>query len=175
MAEWLIHIAKYHNEWVRLVRSWGEQDYAEDLVQETYLKLLKYTTEEKIVKDGEVNKAYVWFALRSVFISYVNEKNRVSKISIDFDLTDENTDTEKEDAYRRLLDKIEEEKDSWHWYDKLLLDTYVYRDVSMRELAEGSNISLTSIFNTIKNCKQRIKDTIEEDYLDFNNEDYERI
>ena len=45
----------------------------------------------------------------------------------------------------------------------------------MRKLASETGISLTSIFTTIKNCKNRIKENIGEDYQDYNNKDYELI
>ena len=105
-ADWLKYIAKHHNEWVNIVKSWGEHELAEDLVQEMYLKLYRYTTPEKIIEGDYVNKSYVWFALRSVFIAYVNEKNKYGRVSIDFDLEDVNTDNEKEFALNRLIDKI---------------------------------------------------------------------
>jgi hypothetical protein len=38
-----------------------------------------------------------------------------------------------------------------------------------------TNISVTSIFNTVKTCKKRIKNNVGEDYEDFKNKDYELI
>lgn len=45
----------------------------------------------------------------------------------------------------------------------------------MRDLAEETNISLTSIFITLKNCKDRLRDNVSEDYEDFINEDFDLI
>jgi predicted DNA-binding protein YlxM (UPF0122 family) len=45
----------------------------------------------------------------------------------------------------------------------------------MREIAEETDISLTSIFNTLKNCKERLKEAIGEDFEDYLNEDFELI
>ena len=45
----------------------------------------------------------------------------------------------------------------------------------MRELSKDTLISLTSIFTTIRNCKNRIKQNVGEDYTDYLNKDYELI
>jgi len=39
--EWLKIVAKDHKEWVKLVQSFGEDFFAEDIVQESYLRLHK--------------------------------------------------------------------------------------------------------------------------------------
>ena len=38
---WLNIIAKDHKKWVNYVRNFGEYNYAEDIVQEMYLKLVR--------------------------------------------------------------------------------------------------------------------------------------
>ena len=47
--------------------------------------------------------------------------------------------------------------------------------MSIRKIAEETNISWVSIFNTLKKCKEELKELFNEDYEDLNNEDYERI
>jgi len=175
-ADWLKYIAKHHKEWVNIVRSWGEVEYCEDIVQEMYIKLLKYTTKEKIVKNGNVNKSYVWFTLRSIFLSAIKERNKIDKVRIGDGVEIEYVcELEESIAYSRMLGKIDKELDSWSWYDKHLFKLYSSSDDSIRDIAERSHISITSIFHTLKHCKQRIKDNVSEDYEDFKNQDYERI
>mgnify|MGYP000102787553 FL=1 len=36
-ADWLEIVARQHKEWIRIVNGFGEDDYAEDIVQESYL------------------------------------------------------------------------------------------------------------------------------------------
>ena len=36
---WLNIVSKYHDKWVLIVKSFGEQRFAEDIVQDMYLKL----------------------------------------------------------------------------------------------------------------------------------------
>ena len=53
----------------------------------------------------------------------------------------------------------------------------IYRDSgkSLRQLSKETNISVKSIFQTLKHCKQRIKENVGEDYLDYKNKEYELI
>jgi len=183
--DWLAIVAKNHKGYVNLVRSWGEVEFAEDIVQEMYLKLLQYTTADKIIKDGKANQSYIWFTLRTMFADFQKNKKRIEKVRIgeDFDIEDENTDYTYFEALENLLGKIQEEKDSWHWYDKMLFNLYMEnkdashnrngKGLSMRQLSKETNISLISIFQTIKNCKERMNDNVLEDYIDFLNSDYE--
>ena len=172
---WLTKVAKHHKEWVGLIKQWGEHFYAEDLVQEMYLKLNQSTTEEKIVKNGVVNKSYVWFALRSVFIDYQRGK-KWEKVSLDnIQLPYEALDVDSESALQKIFIEIDKEIDSWHWYDKKMFLLYINSDKSMRDIEDGTGISLSSIFTTIKGCKTRIANRVGEDYEDYSNQEYERI
>ena len=82
-TKWLRKVAERHQEWIKIVHSFGEYTYAEDLVQEMYLVILKYTTPEKIIKDGVVSRGYIYFTLRSLYFQYYNKKKKVTKVSLD--------------------------------------------------------------------------------------------
>lgn len=173
-SKWLSKVAKHHKEYVNIVRSWGEFDYAEDIVQETYLKLLRYTTEDKIVQNGKVSKTYVWYALRSVYIEYLRSRNRIEKVELTNVLEYEDTH-ESEKAYGFVLDRVEREMDSWEWFDVMMFKLYLTSNDSMRDIAKKTNISLRTVFTTIKRCKELLKENVGEDWEDFINGDYERI
>lgn len=175
-SNWLSHISIHHKEWVSIIRSWGEHDYAEDLVQEMYIRCLSYSSEEKIIQDGKVNKGYIWFVLRSVFIMYKKECSKVEKLRIDsnFDI-EAKEDIELEYAYGQLLAKVDKSKSNWHWYDVKLFDLYMNSGMSMRKIEAQTNISLTSIHHTIKNCKARLTKEVGEDIQDYFNNDYELL
>jgi predicted DNA-binding protein YlxM (UPF0122 family) len=70
---------------------------------------------------------------------------------------------------------VDSECENWHWYDRQLFELYKNTDKSLRQISSETNISVTSIFNTIKTCKRRIKNNVGEDYEDFINKDYELI
>lgn len=172
---WITIVSVHHKEWVSLVKQWGEYFYADDLVQEMYIKLYNSTTEEKIVKSGKLNKGYVWFCLRSVFIDFQRSK-KFDKVSLDsLNLSDESIDFDKEFAHDRLFNEIEDEINSWHWYDIKMFRIYMNTDMSMRDMENEINIPLSNIFTTIKSCKKRIANRIGEDFEDFKNQEYELI
>ena len=68
-----------------------------------------------------------------------------------------------------------EEIDSWEWFDKMLFKLYAKSGDSIRDIAERTHISTTSIFHTLKYCKERIKNNVSEDYEDYKNNDFELI
>jgi predicted DNA-binding protein YlxM (UPF0122 family) len=88
---------------------------------------------------------------------------------------DEPSEMEKEEAYYKLLMKIQDEVDSWHWYDQKLFEVYKDTDLSIRDIAKETTISSSSIFNTLKNCKAKIREAVGEEYEDYKNTDFELI
>ena len=117
--EWLTKVAKHHNEWVKMVISFGEFFFAEDIVQETYIMLMKWSSEEKLFKDGNISKGYMWLALKNTFLQHVNKNNKIKFIPLEdvYNLAEENN-TEENEAYNDLLNNVDLECESWHWYDK---------------------------------------------------------
>lgn len=190
MADWLNKVAKHHNEWVKIAKTLGAKDFAEDIVQESYLKIHQYSSEEKMFKDGVISKGYMYFVIRSVFLSYINSKNKVHKIQIeefykdrdiveiperDMEKFTSNDEIEREEAFGRLCDKMDEELDSWYWYDKNIYELYRDTEFSIRGLAAETKISSVNIFHTLKKGKNKMRDKFSEDYEDFKNRDYNKI
>jgi len=171
----LEELSKHHKEWITMVNKFGEFNYAEDFVQSMYLRIDKYSAFDKCVTDGKVNKGYVWCVLRSMYFQYLKDKKRLERVSIGEGFLIEDRVNEVDENYGVLLCKIDNEINSWHWYDKMLFKLYKDQDLTMRAIAEETNISLTSIFTTIKNCKDKLRDSVGEDYTDFINEDYELL
>jgi len=178
------------------MRSFGAKDHAEDIVQEVYIRLLDKADKEKLFNDGKLNKAFIYFALRNTWIdikrkqrSNRENKNRIElvyfkqykndpKYKEDNFLSMESEELnqkQKHNKYEIILNKINEEIDSWHWYDSMLFKEYVSSGKSIRTLAKETKISRDSIFQTLKNCKTRIKNAIGEDWEDFRNKDYHLI
>jgi DNA-directed RNA polymerase specialized sigma24 family protein len=174
---WATILCRHHKEWVSIVKNFGEYNYAEDIVQEMYVRVHNSNAGEKVVINGEPNRAYIWSILKNTFITYQKEKAKVHKVDIDslVHLRYEHTDITYHKALNTIQENIEAEMYRWHTYDRKLFEVHVQGERSMRNIAAGTDISLKSIFNTIKNCKQRLRNEIGEDFEDLINEDYERI
>ena len=167
----LTDLAKNHNEWIRIVKSFGEYDYHEDIVQEMYIRAYKYVKEDKVI-----NKSFVWLMLRNIYLDTCRNQNKTERVaSENYVFIAEEPEQQKHEAYKRLLEKIDEEMKSWHHYDRLLFELYRDSGLSLRGIAKGTKISLRSIFHTIKHCKERIAENVGDDYEDFKNKDYELI
>lgn len=172
--QWLAKVAQYHNDWVKVIHTFGEYDYAEDLVQESYIALWKYADADKLLDDnGEVRKGYVYFTLRSLFYQYYNKKKKINKVSFDgcWELFDD-SNIEEHKAYNEICLLIDEEIKDWKWYDKKLFLLYRDTDMSMRDIANETTISLISIFHSIKNYKEILRNKFQNQYDEYKNEDF---
>jgi DNA-directed RNA polymerase specialized sigma24 family protein len=167
-------LAAYHNEWVLIVRSFGETNYPEDVVQEMYLKVDRLNLYDRFIENGEVHKPYVWFMLRTLYLDSIKTKLKTVSLGDGFDVENV-TDMTFEQAYGDFLNLLDKEINQWYWYDKKLFELYKDTEFSLRDIEDETKISLTSIFSTIKRCKQKVKDALQEDWEDLKNNDYELL
>lgn len=178
-TQWLRLVAERHDEWVKMVHSFGEYTYAEDIVQEMYIALLKYTNSDKIIENGVVSRGYVFFTIRSLYYQFYNKTKKISKVSLDDEVLRHqivySDNVEENEAFHKICLMVDDISDSWGWYDRKLWKLYSQTDMSMRKLAKETNISWVSIYNSLKHLKQELKDKLSEDYKDYKNKDYERI
>lgn len=164
----LSKIYKNHNKWLNIVKKLGGGDYSEDIVQEMYLKLSKIELKEQTIDT------FVYYVLRNMTFDLHRKKSNIFKVDLEDCVFLEYLEDQGKEELETIYERIEEEVEDWHWYDKMLWQLYT-EDRTMRELAKDTKISLSSIFHTIKTCKERIKIAVGEDYEDYVNEDYEKI
>jgi DNA-directed RNA polymerase specialized sigma24 family protein len=168
-------LSKHHKEWLNIVRLFGDNEFAEDIVQDVYLKVHQYNYYEKILIDGEPNRALMWILLRNT--TYKANKTASNDLSIDnvCDLSVEELELPKHESLELIYDRVEYEISRWDWYDQKLWKIYRDERKPMRQISDETGISLKSIFLTIKSCKERIRQSVGEDYADFLNEEFELI
>lgn len=164
---WITQIAKEHKEWVRITKMFGGNLFAEDIVQEVYIRLMKYSSENLCIIDGKINKPYIYFVLRNTFL-LMQKGNRPEFI----DLTNLHNIREHEsnlDNYIELENAIEKEVSNWHWYDQKLWSIYRDEQMSIRKISEKTKISSKSIFTSLKSCKTRIKKATLNEWNNYKN------
>ena len=164
----LSKLYKKHSKWVNIVNKLGGGDYSEDIVQEMYLKLSKIELKEQTIDT------FVYYVLRNMTFDLHRKKSNIFKVDLEDCVFLEYLEDQGKEELETIYERIEDEVEDWHWYDKMLWQLYT-EDRTMRELAKDTKISLSSIFHTIKTCKERIKLAVGEDYEDYVNEDYEKI
>lgn len=167
--ELLKEVAKHHKEWISIVKAHSfnktEVAYAEDFVQEAYLKLYSYATPERVAPNGVLNRGYVFFTLKSVLFDYRKAK-KGAKISLDDCKTceQEQEETGQHNSPEPILQKIHQITRDWNWYDKELFEIYIKEIPSIRKLADETKISATSIYNTLKKAKNEISQKLQAEY-----------
>ena len=160
-------------------------NYAEDFVQEGYLRLARYEDLfDKVVNTkGKVSKGYMFFVLRSIIVNAIKKKSNLKfnylGSQYDFEETynfiDEGVDRDKEG-----LEAIEQKmysivKEGSKWFDYSLFRTYLETGKSFRTIAEESGIGIRTIYLSIKRSKLLIAEKLHEDYQDFLNDEHELI
>jgi DNA-directed RNA polymerase specialized sigma24 family protein len=174
---WLEQVAKHHKEWIEIIHKFGEYDYAEDIVQESYIALIKYADASKLIDaNGKVRKGYMFFTLKSLFFQFYNKKMKITKVPIDgcWELFDD-SNVEEHKAYNDICMLIDDEIENWSWYDRKLFKLYRDNDLSMRDISKETTISLISIFHSIKNYKIILKEKFQKEYTDYVENDYNQI
>lgn len=171
-------LATKHKEWVKMAHSFGAGDYSEDIVQEMYIRLNRYVEEpDRIMYKGEPNKLFVWVTLRNMVRNFQNKKDLLvfSGDMVEYDREEDAFDYGEAEAFERLIEKIWKSTAELHWYDKKMFEIYHTTEMSMRDIEKETKISLYSIFDTLKKTKNYVREKIQEDYQDYENEDYDQI
>ena len=163
-------LAARHNDWLNMAYSFGLcTEDAEDLVQDMYVKMYDFSSAERIQYNDDINTFYVYITMRNLF--YDKKKKEVPTVNIDSMnfLPEEEAENDKE-ALEILLEKMDECIGQQHWYNKKIFEIYYGKGETIRALSKGSKISSSSIFNTIKNVRETIKEYCKEEYKDYKKE-----
>jgi len=192
----LSKLAKEHNRWYSMALSiCGDEQLSRDIVQEMYVRIDKYVKDESklIDEDGSVNAFYIYVTIKNIYFKWFNDQKKLEMYQLresDFynytenyssdhwlseSIYDEEEREDMEKAYQRTVDNIMIEAEKWHWYDEKLFNLYFLSDMSLRDVANQTKISLTSIYNSVKNYKQFMLEKFSEDVEDFFNGDYDKI
>lgn len=168
--ELLGKLADKYDDWYNMAMSFDiSSEQAKELVQEMFVRIFDYVKEpQKIMyNDTEVNTFYIYITLRNLYYANIHTSRKKNPI---VHSTDEITDVNFKGMYEDSLENIEEKKEAealfervenlvedWYWYDKGIFSLYYHKGMSMRHIARATKISLSSIFNTLKNAKEAIR------------------
>ena len=156
-------------------------------VNQKYLNLP--TCQRVLDSNGEVNKLFIWVLIRRCFHKqYKLDKQQKDVIVYTDELrfTKEEQELEhNERAFNSLMDKIEKEKANWHEHHRDMYELFMEgretwhnrsgKGISVQRLSALTGISPSKVYNTIKNCKERIREAVGEDYTDYLNKDFDKI
>lgn len=156
-------IAQKHNDWVRIVKSFGcKNEYCEDIVQTMYLKINTLINKGiDISYDDDINHFYIYRMLRSLFIDLCRKEAKITKVNVDY--LEKFVEEEEVKEYKDIEGKMKELDtllDKVYWYDRKVFDL-ISSGMSIAELSKKTNISYYSLYNTYKNVKTLIKENID--------------
>lgn len=162
-------IARYHQEWIMFVVknsiTNSQKRNPEDFVQDAYIKILKHSLFDPVKyykNDGKINRKYFFRTLKSLIIDdYKKKKIKTISLNSNIDQPEEN-DTKNQ--MEVVFNKIEKTISNMYWYDKKMLNLYVYHIPSIRKISTATTISSKSVFKTLKRCKITIKKEIAKEY-----------
>ncbi len=166
-------LSEKHTDWIKMVRSFNHMpvDEATGYVHDMYIRMDKYVKEPErvIYENGEINTMFVYITLRNLYYrSKKNESKRTNPLSYDDETIEYQHDNEYDEVYGTNISDLEVDMrntvNGWHAYDSKLFKLIYYDGNSMRHISRETNISMTSIFNTIKNCRNKLKEEYQQQY-----------
>jgi len=159
-------IAQKHNDWVRIVKSFGcEGDKCEDIVQEMYIKIHTLIVKGiDISYEDDINHFYIYRILRSLFIDLCRKEAKITKVNVDY--LEKFVEEEEIKEYKDIEGKMKQLDsllDKVYWYDAKVFRLLTEEKMSIAELSKKTGISYYSLYNTYKNVKSLIKTEIQWD------------
>ena len=156
-------IAKQHNSWVNYIRknsmSESQFNYAEDFVQNLYVKLLesKSFCDVKIYDNKkQINKKYVFMTLKSLMIDDIKKiKLKTNTIIENIIVIDPEviTATHKEAIVIKMKSVINKMNEA----DRNIMNLYMYEMPSIRKLSKKLGNAKDTISMKLNKCKRIIK------------------
>lgn len=161
-------LAQKHNDWIRVVKSFGcNSDTSEDIVQEMYIKIHKLLKKggDIMYNEEEINHFYIFRTLRTMFIDLTRKQAKVKFVSIE-NTKDYSTEDiinlfkklhikefTEFDNIQKYQNQVENELDKLHWYDKKIYN-HIQEGESIKSLSDKTKISYYSIYNTYNKVKK---------------------
>lgn len=139
-----------YNEWLKIAKSFGATDTAEDIVQEMYVKLLDKT---------DLSKTYVWVTMRNIYINQFRNQLDTVELNIKIHNECDNNDTFAFINKENVLTAIEKEVNSWSYFYKKIFE--LSQQMSARQISRETGIGLRTICDTINDCKWILKTKIQ--------------
>ena len=159
-----------------MAKSFGiSKEQAEEIVQEMFIRIFDYVKEpEKLLyNEDEVNTFYIYITLRNLYYGNIHKSgkkspivfstNEIEDVSFGRIREDSMDNIEEKKKAEELFNRVEKLVEDWYWYDKGVFNLHYHKGMSMRQISRETKISLSSIFNTLKNAKEIIRKQIKRD------------
>ena len=115
--------------------------------------------------NKEINEAYFYYTLRSLTMNLHSKK--IIKVEITKEIEHLLIESQKDETVLQIAKPYFDYIATWDYYDQMLFSVYLNKGISMRKMSRESGISFTSIYNTIKNCKNKLQLWAKENHKDL--------
>ena len=197
----LVKLNGMRDNWIAIANSFlnNNNSIAEDIVQDSYLKLLRLGKLHKTINvfdngDTKINIGYMYMTIRSIAYDYLKAdgfntgllvrtlndslESNFSTIAINEQILknhqDDDCSVERNEAMGLMIDCMNDVIDNCDWFDKQVYKLYIGSGKSMQDLSDETSISKTSINQAVQRVKSAIREAIREDYIDYKNGEYDR-
>lgn len=173
----LLELSKHHNNWISIVKSYTNCDYAEDIVQEFYIHVHKSKHTDKIIENNQLNKRYIYVILMNMAFQYNRIKSKITKVDLskidNLIVFEDSTDSIKADL--KLTKKIDSIVSTTDAFNQKLYHLHAIKGKSLRSIGRGADIDKMVLSKSMREVKQAIQEQLKEDYEDYKNNDFELI
>lgn len=148
LVEVLEVMAKSHSKWLRVAKSFGLKEEAEDLVQDMYLKVYDWKgkyNKTLMFNENEVNHYFVFLVLRNLYLDKCKKQKKMIRVEESFV---KSVSPQNKLEFEQQLEIIKDEINSWHLYDRKIYELIYKEGYSMLELSKKTGIDYYSIYRT---------------------------
>jgi len=187
MEESILELVKNERVWHNYLKSWGcNIDTAKDLIQEMYIQIDTYLKKHKnsiMYNEKEVNFYFVYLTLYSMFKDLKRVEKRVKIVTLEslehFATEDQYSERDDYNNHKAIQEwflhedyiemtnlnnpKLKEydKTKMFNFYQRKVFEEVFLNNKSISQLSRDTNISYYSLYNTVKNIRQQIKQLYE--------------
>jgi hypothetical protein len=115
--------------------------------------------------NKDINEAYFYYTIRSLTMNLHSKK--IIKVEFTKEIEYLISEYEVEDLIIESTKPYFDYIATWDYYDQMLFSVYLKKGISMRKMSRESGISFTSIYNTIRNCKNKLQQWAKANHKDL--------
>lgn len=141
-------LKQIHEDLIALARHYGGGSEAEDIVQESYLKII-----EKVNAGMQINRGYCFVVVKNMTITF----HRQVKRSPEERMPEHFEVPEEVQEHDPRIDQINEAMKDLDWYDRKIVELYATSGKSFAALGKETKIGKDSIYRTFTKAKDEIK------------------
>jgi len=170
----LTDVADQQDEWIRIAKYLGaDQELAQDIVQDMYLRVAEIEQREGSLERlenyyGKINTVYIFKIIQNLYYDHCKKsQHKEQVVEIEINEIDHNN---VEALFSTTLLSIQAVISKMNEYDQMMCEMYFVKGISLRKIHKETGIGVHSIFNTIKNAKEKIRRNAETHYNNYKEE-----